>query len=1812
MAERLFVFSAKSPASLDSYLSSFAEYLEKAPQSSKFAKDLSFTLGQRRTHFGHRVARTADSPASLRDELLSLSTGAKSRTADPIIAFSFTGQGAQYFQMAAGLQRYEPFATAIRDAEQLLSKLGASWSLTEELGKLEDVSRINDVEISQPTCTAVQLALVLLLRSWGVSPAAVTGHSSGEIAAAFAAGLVSFEAAIAIAYFRGIGARDVHQDRTVQGAMLALGIGVDEAAKLLEEEGGYAIVAAINSPGSVTISGNVSAIDNIQQKAQDHGLFVRRLKVGVAYHSRHMERVAASYLASIKPFCSHKKSPKAVFISSVTGRKESADAVDASYWVKNLVCPVQYSQAVEALFSPQIGIEGGPTDGKCPNVIVEIGPHSALKNPTKQILEQIGAKNEERKQAQVTYLPSLVRGKDARNALLDLAGSLFSMGLEIELAEVNKTNSISAHVVKDLPSYKWNKATRYIHENRMTAQKFHHGQMYDQLLGWKSPYSEGNEHSFRNVFTLDDLPYIRDHNVAGDILFPFTAFISLAIKALITLSPALPASVSMREFHVTRSLRIEEDQRVDITTKLRPAEIGTEAVSSTTWAFEIMSWSESLGWTVHSHGLIEADHGEAFMESPNVHVAEKILDDGPDKLQERDAQQEYITLRENGVNYGPTFLNMTKIWQAPGITVHEFELRQLGAASSSGPSPATVDPPTLDTILHSGGIIQELDGPRPVLVPTSSRRWRLSNHMPANADTKFYVVSKRLDRDEKSGSMHMSFVVFLMSGGTRTPVVEIDTLTLKSIAQPSRDHLGQGLPETYFTIQVPYVDLVDGQALSKLLPEDAAPKRELQHRCAMNNVGVLFLCRMLKEVADEDMSHLPSHLSKFLDWSKRLVANYPSTSDSVDESALIADVADYNSAGKMLCAVGQRLPAVLHGQVEPLEVMLEDGLLSRFYEEDTACIRGNRGLARYVQRLAEVNPDLNILEIGAGTASATIPVLEAIKQATKGGTSFFKYTFTDITAGFFENARTKLLQWSGRVTYEKLDIGQDPAAQGFTPESYDLIIAANVLHATPDIVTTINNVRALLKSNGKLVLLESVQNTMPLSLPFALLPGWWLSEDKYRSNDGPLISKEIWNGLLKDNGFSGVEGVVDDYPGEPEQYFTAMWSTKLDQLDAPRGGAPITICPCFAKDNDGATFVKTVSDEIGGKSTVQHIAELDTDAARFYIFLDGLQRSIISDLSSELFHILKTTLLNAAGVLWVMPDNAHPDASLIKGLLRTLRLEDSSRALLLVDNTPYTVQGATVIAQLAQRLQDSKREIRKEQDFSVVDGLIHVPRMQRYEIAKDTFSIEAGLSIKREQNIWQGDNALEMTVDAVGSPDSIYFRNSDTLAKELGDDEVIVRVEAAGMNFRDLLLILGSLPWQSPGFEGAGVVERVGSQVKDLQVGDRVFYALNQGGWANFVRMSSLRAHKIPDALSTVDAATVPIAYSTAVMCLMQIGRLRKGETVLIHAASGAVGQACIMIAQHLDAKIFVTAGAPEKREFLTQTFGIPSTQIFSSRTSEFKDAILLATNGEGVDVIVNSLSGNLLQQTWDLIAENGRFMEIGKKDFLQNNYLPMRPFDRNVTFSGVDLRKTSQKPEAVREWLSTIVDLVQRQVIKPIHPVTTVPISHVATGLRKLQGGQNIGKIVVTMGHDEKVLTECSSRLDPPSGKLFHPDATFLITGGTGGIGRGLASWMIKEGAKNVVLLGRSGSSNPNVAELLKRFEGTDVCLRAVACDVSSRVDLVRTFEAIMDLPRVRGVVHGALYLRVSRPRLGFRDNTNDFTRMQCLLMLRSKTGRR
>lgn len=456
--------------------------------------------------------------------------------------FVFTGQGAQYAGMAKELLIQSPlFRDSIRGLDKALQALSApyrpSWTLEETL-MLDDAntSRINEVTHSQPICTAVQVGLVDLLRSWGVQPISVVGHSSGEIAAAYAAGLLDANKAILAAYFRGYAVGELRS----QGAMLAAGLGPEEAKALLADKGlqEQVTVACVNAPSSVTLSGASDAIEVVQAHLQGQNKFARKLVTGGrAYHSHMMEEIGPLYEKLLTPLfladgAGGKKplsSPpnqglerKVKMYSSVGHdpkhlRIVNSEAMGTAYWRQNLEKPVQFSAALSSLAGDAEKIH-----------LIELGPHSALKGPIQQIRKSVGLDEKS-----LPYSPTLVRNEDASLQLKRLAGTLFKQGTSLSWANVNGSGRDKTKIMHTLAPYPWDYSGDLLwSEPRASTEMRNRKHIRHELLGTMALTGNGIDYTWRNILKPSEMPWIEDHKLEDQVVFPAAGYLAMAIEAV--------------------------------------------------------------------------------------------------------------------------------------------------------------------------------------------------------------------------------------------------------------------------------------------------------------------------------------------------------------------------------------------------------------------------------------------------------------------------------------------------------------------------------------------------------------------------------------------------------------------------------------------------------------------------------------------------------------------------------------------------------------------------------------------------------------------------------------------------------------------------------------------------------------------------------------------------------------------------------------------------------------------------------------------------------------------------------------------------------------------------------------------------------------------------------------------------------------------------------------------------------------------------------------------------------------------------------
>lgn len=430
------------------------------------------------------------------------------------------------------------------------------------------------------------------------------------------------------------------------------------------------------------------------------------------------------------------------------------------------------------------------------------------------------------------------------------------------------------------------------------------------------------------------------------------------------------------------------------------------------------------------------------------------------------------------------------------------------------------------------------------------------------------------------------------------------------------------------------------------------------------------------------------------------------------------------------------------------------------------------------------------------------------------------------------------------------------------------------------------------------------------------------------------------------------------------------------------------------------------------------------------------------------------------------------------------------------------------------------------------------------------------------------------------SLDGLHWRAADR--RTPGPDEVEIEIKAVPLNFKDVLKVLdvldanaydGTFHGADLGMEAAGVITRVGPGVTAFKPGDRILTTTSSAFRSHLTTsVDRLFWMPMPEGLDFVEAAPLPTVYLTALHALHDIARVEPGERVLIHAGAGGVGQAAIQVARWLGAEIFATAGTEAKRALLRDQ-GVA--HVFDSRTLDFADAIRDITRGRGVDVVLNSIAGDTATRSLDLLAPWGRFIEIGKRDFVEpDRRMDQAPFNRALTYVALDMdRMMAERPERFRRILR---DLSARFAAGDLGPLPYHAFDAHDTGaaFRLLAQSRNVGKVVVRMDS----ATEVPLYPARTHAQLFNDDGWHLVTGGLGGFGLAAASWLVDQGARHLILAGRRGRATPGAAEAVRDLEARGATVRVAALDVADGAAVEALIADIAAGPRpLAGVFHAA-----------------------------------
>lgn len=1515
----------------------------------------------------------------------------------------------------------------------------------------------------------------------GVIPDAVVGHSSGEIAAAYTIGGLSLESACQVAYHRGRLAQRLSQ-MPGPGSMVSVNIPEADVDAYLDRISlsENICVACVNSPLNVTLSGNDAAIRELAKHLTKDGIFARELKTGVAYHSPAMQQISEEYHSCLSRLEMRQPNDgNILMISSVTGQKVPVPAIsEAQYWVDNLVSPVQFASAVQYLASAAPKVD----NLKPISTYIEIGPHGALRRSVKDTLSAMG------KDKGPTYLSILSRFESPVKTALEVVGQLFAYGYPVSVTAANQqhTGINTRPFLVDAPGYPFNHSQVHWHETRLSRDWRLRKAVSRSLLGVSVADWNPLEPRWRKVLRAAEIPWLADHVIGESILFPATGSIIMALEAVrqtqMTTSNQTISGYTIKEAVFMTPIVIRAENGTEVITQTRPLDLASNKIPI---RFEVRifmvadkHWTECFRSTIHIEYAESANEVEAYPEDV---MATQIISSDYVCAQQTStieiSKRDFYNWHHNqGVKYGNSFSLVKDIrWDGDQVAIAHIDV-----GSPVGPYEGVVHPAILDAacqvcyVAPSGGMSKEL----PTNVPYRVRdAWISARGWKYPCTRLIRVLTKSKIKSIGTG-IECSIQALSDDGSLLCRLNKFDMLPIMS-----NKHRGDSEKNMLHRIDWrPQLSLLSPSQLHRYCD---ANHSEVDESSVVNYSRELD--SMLRSAFQQDFGPMmetkwtkaPSHMENYVSFMKyqlQKVQGEPLEIISQEDlTRKLEQLSHRRPSWRMFVEVAQNLPSIIREDFNASEFLLSKSLLQDFYEDIFKNFFDDR-LISYFQLMAHETSSMRILEVGAGSgamASLVLSILELVEEST-GGVAFCEYVYTDPSSSYLERARERFSKYRSRMTFMLLDPGQGIVDQGFLPASFDVVLTGGAFHATGNMPGLLQGIRCVLKPGGHLIFCE---NTAPdcftLDFGFGVLPDWWCGEDRHVARR-PIMTEPEWETVLRENGFSGNDLVIRDY-ADNVAHHTSIIVSSIPYISHIAGeGARVwfVVHEVSFSARDLAMTVAESFESLGLQTIITHLTQLSESHIShddYVILLTDLGDYLLTDVSESIFGVIKNVMQRPRKILWLTSScidqssdvGCYPYAHIKDGLLRTLRTEFGNKHIISLSvediiHTPTCVSNISKVCVSAFGAQFP------EPDYVVREGQILTRRL--IEDTKLNYELSSSIRPLDKSSPWLPGPPLKVDIESRGQLDTLHFSEDSDYHEELGPIDVEIEARAWAINFRDILTALGQLPDPEFGSDCAGIVTRVGAQCESVQPGDRVCMCAT-GCMRMYPRSSEDAVMKIPPSVSFEEACAVINPGMTAWYSLMDIAKLSRGERILIHAASGATGQLAIQIAQKAGAEIFVTVGDNRKKELLINQYGIPADHFFYSRSNNttFAKGIMRMTDGHGVDVVLNSLSGNGLRASWECIAPYGRFIEIGKKDIDSNSPLPMTGFANNVTFAAVDIRHIMlHRKQLGKNLFHKTMALNYDGTIHCPQPLHLYDISAVEDAFRYIQSGKNSGRTIV------------------------------------------------------------------------------------------------------------------------------------------------------
>ncbi|HEY1354348.1 MAG TPA: SDR family NAD(P)-dependent oxidoreductase [Ktedonobacteraceae bacterium] len=1781
---QVLALSARHPQALAALAQSYLQMLSTPEQPP--LSDLCFSAAMRREHHTQRLGIVAQSAADLSEKLQAflnaqphagVAAGSVPVGATPGVTFVFAGNGPQWWGMARQLlNEHTLFRATLEQCDRLLTPY-TGWSLLSELLAGEAHSRMDHTDVAQTALFAIQVALAAVWKSWGIEPEAVIGHSVGEIAAAYVAGILTLEDAIKVVYHRS----RLQELTAGMGKMAAVGISAQEAQQLLTRYQGRVSLAGVNSPSSVTLSGEAAAVQEIVSALDERDVFARVLQLNYAFHCPYLDPIREELCASLADI---RPQPARIrFVSTVSGRDLHGEECDASYWWENIRLPVQFAAGVEQLLAE---------DGR---IFLEIGPHPVLAHYLAECMEYTERTG--------VVLPSLRRKENDLLTLLGSLASLYARGCPVRWhALVGAGRRVS------LPLYPW-QHERYWNAPRASSQ-LPRGTISHPLLG---SALKTTPPIWENVMDQQDGSIIAEHcidNAAVVSLAGFAEIILIAARELLGKD-----SYILEDMKVHQPLALSDGSALSVQTLL----------SREDHTFQISSrgQEEQASWLLHASGQVRALES---MSAPGGLDLEEIRRRCTSVL---DAQEFYRRAIPGNVSYSERFKCVERVYLGEREALAEIHWPQIADEQDAHLVFLDNCVQALFSLFPSNHIpvtVEHLIAYR----RREATRFYCSARLVKQYANAYHLDAMVIDEDGRPVveiyNLRVQAASFLRAQESETP--EDCLYEDRWVLEPRRQ-------SRVAPLQLPAVRaLLGARATSWQVAGtyELAPVELLCQTYILNALRDLGWNPQAGESFD-----LPS-LRQHLEIAVRYEAVLGAWCRFLTQQGLLTSGADGWTVGQLparseaddllpellraypgahadfilLARCGRHLPAILSGKVEPPALLFSEEALmytEHFFESGVAYREANSSLQAVVAQIVKHLPptrQLRILEIGAGTGGTTAWLLSALCTLPADQVV---YVFSDSSQAALTRAQQKYQQYPF-MRYQQLDSQRGLDQQEFGAHGYDLIVATRAFVGASDRLSVLRQIRQLLAEQGLLAVLAEAD---PLSPAPLLITGLLATSPL------PVLSSSAWVQTLQAAGLSEAAGIESKKPRSDVSLFLARepraTHPETTQAPAARKALPGRKWVLFA-DSHGLAGRLAENIEAQGEvallvekgQTYQRLAErrfmirpgsledtrqlLDTLQAEELlgeqiVYLWGNERLDSEQTSAQALRSLVVTA--SWGVvalvqslvksewhplprLWIVTTGAQaPESTQMRtieqaplyGLSRVIHHEHPELGCTLIDI------GTTPDLEMLNALYEEMQAQESESELLLRPGARYVNRVRR---------IDASISLPASEVLAGSELAFRLQTATSGGLSRLVFQTMPRLRP--GTGEVEIAVEAAGINFKDRINASGMTSSElgeegyadefSLGQECAGRITALGEGVSDLQIGDEVI-ALGRHCLGSHVLTEASFVARKPASISLKEGATIPLVFTTAYYALHHLARIRTGERVLIHGASGGIDLAAIQIVQQAHGEVFATAPSEEKRAYL-RSLGVQ--HVLDSRSLSFADEILQITHGEGVDIVLNTMAGEAAAKSLALLRPFGRFLQLGKHDLLANKKVGLRPFNRGLSYFAIDMNRLwRDDPTLIAQILHELEDLFERGLYRPL-PYRLYQLSQVREAFETIQQPQQIGKLVMSFARPSTLVSHT-----PPTTSLpFRSAALYLLIGGVSGFGLATAKWLVRRGARHLVLAGISGVATQEASEGIDLLKAYGASVSVVKVDVTQENEVAALLEKLRANPLpLRGVIHAA-----------------------------------